>query len=141
MADHAMDILELNDRLALALRHRSWEAFSALIHPEVEFLTTFDPQREFAGQDGLREWWDEISGSLIFQPSVSDIDPFSERAAFVEGRIQASTESGMRDMPASWVIVTKDGLAWRCRPVMSRSEAVAYAEVVGAADVSTFGDD
>jgi SnoaL-like protein len=130
-----MDILQLNDRLALAMRHRSWEAFSALVHPEVEFLTTFDPQREFAGPDGLREWWDDMAGSLVYQASVSEIAPLSERAAFVEGRIQASMDSGMmRDMPASWVIVAKDGLAWRCRPVQSRSEALAYAQVVGAVD-------
>jgi hypothetical protein len=126
------DITQLHERLALAFRHRSWESFSALIHPEVEFRSVVEPNRTYAGQHGARAWWDEISDLLVFQPTFGDVVPLSERVVFIEGRIQASMPTGMRDTPACWVLVAKDHLWWRWRPVQSRSEAFAYAEELGA---------
>jgi len=126
------DITQLHERLVLALRHRSWESFSALIHPEVEFRSVVEPSRTYAGRHGARAWWDEMSELLVFQPTFGDIVPLSERVVFIAGRIQASMSTGIRDTPACWVLVAKDHLLWRWRPVQSESEAFDYAEELGA---------
>jgi hypothetical protein len=128
-----MDIVELHERLILAFQQRAWEAFSALIHPEVVFNTTTSPEVEYSGPEGLREWWQRVADALVFQPTVGEVFPLSERAAFFGGRLQASIDAGgIADIPASWVMLSKDGLAWRSRPVSSREEAVEFARAHGA---------
>jgi hypothetical protein len=46
----------------------------------------------------------------------------------------------MRDIPETWVIVAKDGLMWRYRPVRGHEDAVAYARLVGAVDGAVMGE-
>ena len=52
--------LELAHRASEALNRRDFDAFVALIDPEVEFTTRFmemEGDAYYRGHDGIREWW------------------------------------------------------------------------------------
>jgi len=49
-------------------------------------------------------------------------------------RIQFERDGWFTDRQAHWVMIERDGLAWRYRPVADRAEAVAYARELGALD-------
>ena len=57
-----------------------------------------------------------------------------EHAVFIEGRIQFERDGWFTDRQAHWVMIERDGLAWRYRPVADRAEAVEYARELGALD-------
>jgi hypothetical protein len=66
--------------------------------------------------------------------SVNCITTFGDRVALIEGRIRFSRDGWLTDHEAAWVIVAKEGLAWRYRPAVGRANAIAYTRSLDALD-------
>jgi len=124
--------VELHTRLAREFARRSREAYIELMHPEVEFTTVaFGEERVFRGHDGVREWWETLSTRPGYDAYRSTVTPVADDAILIRGRIRAPNESGgYLDAAALWLLVARDGLVWRYRPVASEAAArEAYARI------------
>ncbi|HEY7258132.1 MAG TPA: nuclear transport factor 2 family protein [Gaiellales bacterium] len=123
-----MDVVELHTRVAREFERRAREAYLELMHPDVEFTTVaFGEKRVFRGHDGVREWWETLSTRPGYDAYSSTATPIADDAILIRARIRAPNESGgYLDAPALWLLVARDGLVWRYRPV--ESEAAAREE-------------
>ena len=123
-----MDVVALHTRLAREFGRRSWEGYIELMHPDVEFTTVaFGEERVFRGHDGVREWWETLSTRPGYDAYSSTATPIADDAILIRARIRAPNESGgYLDAAALWLLVARDGLVWRYRPV--ESEAAAREE-------------
>ncbi|HSD02074.1 MAG TPA: nuclear transport factor 2 family protein [Gaiellales bacterium] len=127
-----MDVLELHARVTREFERRDLESYLALMHPEVEFTTVaFGEERVFRGHDGVRDWWEELSARAGYDAYSSTATPITEDAILIRARIRAPNQSGgYLDAAAEWLLVARDGLVWRYRPVESEADARAeYARL------------
>jgi hypothetical protein len=120
-----VDVVELHARVAREFARRAREAYIELMHPEVEFTTVaFGEERVFRGHDGVREWWETLSTRPGYDAYRSTATPVAEDAILIRARIRAPNESGgYLDAAALWLLVARDGLVWRYRPVASEGAA------------------
>jgi hypothetical protein len=130
-----MDVLALYARVAREFERRDFESYLELMHREVEFTTVaFGEERVFRGHDGVREWWETLSTRPGYDAYSAAATAIADDAVLIRARIRAPNESGgYLDSAASWLLVARDGLVWRYRPVESEDEArERYAGVTGA---------
>jgi hypothetical protein len=120
-----VDVVELHTRLAREFARRNREAYIELMHPELEFTTVaFGEERGFRGHDGVLEWWETLSTRPGYDAYRSTATPIADDAILIRGRIRAPNESGgYLDAAALWLLVARDGLVWRYRPVASEAAA------------------
>ena len=120
-----MDVLELYARLTREFVRRDLESYVALMHPEVEFTTVaFGEERVFRGHDGVREWWETLSAKPGYDAYSSAATALADDAVLIRARIRAPSQSGgYLDVAALWLLVSRDGLVWRYRPVESEEAA------------------
>ena len=129
------DIVTLARRAAHEIDRDNWENLHGLYHPEVEITTLSDPDRVHRGIEGLREWWAQKQSALIYQVTTDVVKPLSPRAAYISGRMYAQVaEGGIADRPYARVLVAKDGLIWRYRPVRDEEEAMDVVRALDAMD-------
>ena len=128
-----MDVLELHARITREFVRRDLESYLALMHPEVEFTTVaFGEERVFRGHEGVREWWETLSAKPGYDAYSSSATALADDAILIRARIRAPSQSGgYLDVAALWLLVSRDGLVWRYRPV--ESEEAARAEYAGLA--------
>ena len=126
--------MRLQRRMEVALRKPEPEEFVALCHPEIEFQTYGLGPRELHGTGEILEWWSTMRSATAYKVTLIEVDPLSEHAVFIEGRIQFERDGWFTDRQAHWVLIERDDLAWRYRPVADRAEAVDYARSLGALD-------
>ena len=127
-------VMLLQRRMAAALRKPEPDEFVALCHPEIEFQTYGLGSRELHGTAEILEWWHTMRDATAYKVSLSEVTPLAERVVFIEGRIQFEREGWFTDRQAHWVLIERDDLAWRYRPVEDRAAAVEYARSLGALD-------
>jgi ketosteroid isomerase-like protein len=127
-----VDVLELYARVTREFERRDLEGYLGLMHPDVEFTTVaFGEERVFRGHDGVREWWEELSAKPGYDAYSSTATEIADDAIVIRARIRAPSQSGgYLDAAALWLLVARDGLVWRYRPV--ESEEAARAEYDGA---------
>ena len=120
-----MDVLALYARVARDFDRRDLESYLEVIHPEVEFTTVaFGEERVFRGHDGVREWWETLSARPGYDAYSSAATAIADDAVLIRARIRAPNQSGgYLDAAALWLLVARDGLVWRYRPVESEDEA------------------
>jgi hypothetical protein len=135
--DDQPSILRLREQLAAALRDTAPDRFLALCHDEIEVQTFGLGDRVLRGKREIAMWWAEMRGALVYSFSVNRITNFGDRVALVEGRIRFSRDGWLTDHEAAWVMIGKDGLAWRYRPAEGRGDALAYARSLGVLDVAS----
>jgi SnoaL-like domain len=129
-----MDVLALYARVAREFERRDFESYLELMHREVEFTTVaFGEERVFRGHDGVREWWETLSTRPGYDAYSAAATAIADDAVLIRARIRAPNESGgYLDSAALWLLVARDGLVWRYRPVESEDEArKRYAGVIG----------
>ena len=129
-----MDVIALHTRLAREFERRALDAYLELMHPGVEFTTVaFGEERVFRGHAGVREWWETLSIRPGYDAYSSTATRIADDAILIRARIRAPNEAGgYLDAAALWLLVARDGLVWRYRPVASEAEArETYARVVG----------
>ena len=130
-----MDVLALHARVAREFERRDFESYLGLMHREVEFTTVaFGEERVFRGHDGVREWWETLSarpGYDAYSPAATAI---ADDAVLIRARIRAPHESGgYLDAAGMWLLVARDGLVWRYRPVEFEDDArERYAGIADA---------
>jgi|1185.fasta_scaffold36800_2 hypothetical protein len=130
-----MDVLALHARLAREFERRDFESYLELMHREVEFTTVaFGEERVFRGHDGVREWWETLSARPGYDAYSSVATVIADDAVLIRARIRAPNQSGgYLDAAALWLLIARDGLVWRYRPVQSEDEArERYAMVTGS---------
>src|SRR5690242_11930032 len=95
------------------------------MHPDVEFTTVaFGEERVFRGHNGVREWWEMLSRRPGYDAYSSTATLIADDAILIRARIRAPNESGgYLDAAALWLLVARDGLVWRYRPVASEAAA------------------
>jgi len=129
-----VDVLELYARVTREFERRDLEGYLGLMHPDVEFTTVaFGEERVFRGHDGVREWWEALSAKPGYDAYSSTATAIADDAIVIRARIRAPSQSGgYLDAAALWLLVARDGLVWRYRPVESEDEArERYAGVTG----------
>jgi hypothetical protein len=122
--------MELYARVSREFERRQLESYLELMHPEVEFTTVaFGRERVFRGHDGVREWWAALTARPGYDAYSSTATALADDAILIRARIRApSPGGGYLDASALWLLVTRDGLVWRYRPVESEDDArAAYA--------------
>jgi hypothetical protein len=127
-----VDVLELYARVSREFERRDLESYLELMHPEVEFTTVaFGEERAFRGHDGVREWWEALSARPGYDAYSSTATRIAEDAILIRARIRAPSQSGgYLDAAALWLLLARDGLVWRYRPVESEADARAeYARL------------
>jgi hypothetical protein len=129
-----VDVLELHARVTREFVRRDLEGYLELMHREVEFTTVaFGEERVFRGHDGVREWWDALSARPGYDAYSSSATPLDGDAILIRARIRAPNQSGgYLDAAALWLLVARDGLVWRYRPVDSEADARAEYARLGA---------
>jgi hypothetical protein len=127
-------IMRLQRRMAVALREPEPDDFVALCHPEIEFQTYGLGSRQLHGTDEILEWWRTMRDATAYKVTLASVTPLGDRVIFIEGRIQFERDGWFTDRHAHWVLIERDDLAWRYRPVADRAEAVEYARSMGALD-------
>jgi len=133
--DHAQPpVMLLQRRMAVALRQPDPDEFVALCHPDIEFQTYGLGARQLHGTDEILEWWRTMRDATAYRVTLAEVTPLSDRVVFIEGRIQFEREGWFTDRQAHWVMIERDGLAWRYRPVADRAAAVEYARALGVLD-------
>lgn len=128
-----MDVIALYTRLARDFERRDLGAYLELMHPAVEFTTVaFGEERVFRGHDGVREWWENLSTRPGYDAYSSAATKLADDAILIRARIRAPSGSGgYLDAAALWLLVVRDGLVWRYRPVASEAAArEEYARIV-----------
>ena len=120
-----MDVLELYARVTREFVRRDLESYLALMHPDVEFTTVaFGEERVFRGHDGVREWWQTLSAKPGYDAYSSAATALADDAILIRARIRAPSQSGgYLDVAALWLLVSREGLVWRYRPVGSEEAA------------------
>jgi ketosteroid isomerase-like protein len=106
---------ELVERLFSAFNHRNTEGIVEICHEEMEFFpyeTAGQVGREapYVGREGLREYladaaqvWEEL------QITPGELEQNGDQL-LVRGRVYVrSKELGIRDMPAAWIWLVRDG--------------------------------
>jgi ketosteroid isomerase-like protein len=106
---------QLVERLFSAFNHRNTEGIVEICHEEMEFFpyeTAGQVGREapYVGREGLREYladaaqvWEEL------QITPGELEQIGDQL-LVRGRVYVrSKELGIRDMPASWIWLVRDG--------------------------------
>ena len=124
-------VMRLQRRMAAALRKPQPDEFVALCHPEIEFQTYGLGARELQGTAQILEWWRTMRDATAYRVTLTDVQPLADRVVFIEGRIQFEREGWFTDRQAHWVMIERDDLAWRYRPVEDRAAAVEYARSLG----------
>jgi len=130
-----VDVLALHARVAREFERRDFESYLDLMHPEVEFTTVaFGEERVFRGHEGVAEWWETLSTRPGYDAYSSAATAIADDAVLIRARIRAPSQSGgYLDVAALWLLVARDGLVWRYRPVESEDEARdRYARLAGA---------
>jgi ketosteroid isomerase-like protein len=121
---------ELVERLYSAFNHRNTEGIVEICHEEMEFFpyeTAGQIGREapYVGREGLREYlsdaahvWEEL------QITAGELEVIGDQL-LVRGRVYVrSKELGIRDMPAAWIWLVRDGLFLRGEVFPNPSAAV-----------------
>jgi ketosteroid isomerase-like protein len=127
-----VDVLELHARVTREFVRRDEESYLALMHPDVEFTTVaFGQERVFRGHAGVREWWEALSAKPGYDAYSSTATALADDAILIRARIRAPSQSGgYLDVAALWLLIARDGLVWRYRPVDSEEAARAeYARI------------
>ncbi len=130
-----MDVLELHARLVREFERRDLESYLDLIHPQVEFTTVaFGEERVFRGHSGVREWWETLSAKPGYDAYSAAATAIAGDAIVIRARLRAPSESGgYLDAAAHWLLIARDGLVWRYRPVESEDAArEIYARLSGS---------
>jgi hypothetical protein len=135
--DDQPSILWLREQLAAALGDAEPDRFLALCHEEIEVQTFGLGERVLRGKGEIAKWWAAMRGAFVYSFSVDRIANFGDRVALIEGRIRFSRDGWLTDHEAAWVMIGKDGLAWRYRPAEGRDDALSYARSLGALDVES----
>jgi hypothetical protein len=125
-------IMRLQRRMAVALRRPEPDEFLALCHPDIEFQTYGLGPRQLHGTGEILNWWRTMRDATAYRVTISNLHPLSDRAVLIDGRIQFEREGWVTDREAHWVMVERDELAWRYRPVTGRAAAVEFARSLGA---------
>jgi ketosteroid isomerase-like protein len=122
-----VDVLALHDRLVRDFERRDLKSYLGLMHPDVEFTTVaFGEERVFRGHDGVREWWENLSAKPGYDAYSATATAIADDAIVIRARLRAPSESGgYLDAAALWLLVARDGLVWRYRPVESEDAARA----------------
>jgi ketosteroid isomerase-like protein len=120
-----VDVLALHDRVVREFQRRDLEDYLELMHPEVEFTTVaFGEERVFRGHAGVREWWETLSTRPGYDAYSAAATAIAADAVVIRARIRAPSESGgYLDAAATWLLIARDGLVWRYRPVDSEDAA------------------
>jgi ketosteroid isomerase-like protein len=120
-----VDVLELHARLTREFERRDLDGYLALMHPDVVFTTVaFGEERVFRGHEGVREWWETLSAKPGYDAYSSSATAIADDAVVIRARIRAPSHSGgYLDVAALWLLVVRDGLVWRYRPVESEQAA------------------
>jgi hypothetical protein len=131
-----MDVLALHARVVREFERRDFAGYLELMHREVEFTTVaFGEERVFRGHDGVREWWGALTTRPGYDAYSSTATAIADDAVLIRARIRAPNPSGgYLDSAGLWLLVARDGLVWRYRPVASEEEARERYAVVTAAD-------
>jgi hypothetical protein len=126
-----VDVLALHARVVREFQRRDLESYLELMHPEVEFTTVaFGKERIFRGHAGVREWWETLSTRPGYDAYSAAATAIAADAIVIRARIRAPNESGgYLDAVANWLLIARDGLVWRYRPVDSEDAA---REIYGA---------
>jgi hypothetical protein len=120
-----MDVLALHARLVRDFGRRDLESYLEVMHPEVEFTTVaFGEERVFRGHSGVREWWETLTIRPGYDAYSAAATAIAGDAVLIRARLRAPNESGgYLDAAALWLLVARDGLVWRYRPVGSEDVA------------------
>ena len=120
-----MDVLALHARVAREFERRDFESYLELMHREVEFTTVaFGEERVFRGHAGVEEWWETLSTRPGYDAYSAAATAITDDAVLIRARIRAPNQSGgYLDAAGLWLLVVRDGLVWRYRPVGSEDEA------------------
>jgi hypothetical protein len=127
-------IMRLQRRMAVALRRPDPDEFVALCHPEIEFQTYGLGSRQLRGISEILEWWKTMRDATAYRVTISRVDPLGDRVILIDGRIQFERDGWVTDREAHWVMIERDDLAWRYRPVPDRAAAVEFARSLRALD-------
>jgi ketosteroid isomerase-like protein len=128
-----MDVLALHARLVRDFSRRDLESYLELMHPDVQFTTVaFGKERVFRGHGGVREWWETLSTRPGYDAYAATAAAIADDAVLIRARIRAPNQSGgYLDAAAKWLLVARDGLVWRYRPVESEAAArKQYARII-----------
>jgi hypothetical protein len=120
-----MDVLALHARVARDFDRRDFESYLEVMHPEVEFTTVaFGEERVFRGHAGVTEWWQTLSARPGYDAYSSAATEIADDAVLIRARVRAPNPGGgYLDAAALWLLVARDGLVWRYRPVESEDAA------------------
>ena len=120
-----MDVLALHARVVREFERRDFQGYLELMHREVEFTTVaFGEERVFRGHDGVREWWETLSARPGYDAYSAAATAIAGDAVLIRARIRAPNQSGgYLDAAGLWLLVARDGLVWRYRPVESEDDA------------------
>jgi hypothetical protein len=129
-----LPVMRLQRQMATAMREPDPDAFVALCHPDIEFQTYGLGARQLHGTDEILEWWRTMRDATAYRVTLGEVTPISDRVAFIEGRIQFERDGWFTDRHGHWVMIERDGLAWRYRPVADRAAAAEYARSLGVLD-------
>ena len=123
-----VDVVALHARVARAFERRDLAAYLALMHPDVAFTTVaFGRERVFRGHEGVREWWEALSVRPGYDAYRASATAIADDAVLIRARIRAPNDAGgYLDAAALWLLIVRDELVWRYRPV--ESEEAARAE-------------
>jgi ketosteroid isomerase-like protein len=132
--DHMEEaIRSLYERMGSAVDRGDRRAFAELFHPEAEFRSSTSGE-VYRGHAGVDAWFDALSTTPVFRPTVVHADPVETDAWFISGRLQASIESGgIADNQMAWLVILKDELIWRYQPITDRAEAEVIAHTIRSA--------
>jgi ketosteroid isomerase-like protein len=120
-----MDVTALYARLVRDFERRDCESYLEVVHPDVEFTTVaFGEERIFRGHAGVREWWQALAERPGYDAYASTATAIADDAVLIRARIRAPSQSGgYLDAAMLWLLVERDGLVWRYRPVESEADA------------------
>ncbi len=107
----------------------TWTIDPALIHPEIELLSTLTNSR-WRGHVGVQAWIDEIAQHFESWHLVFDsMREFAPHRWLALGNIRARGKtSGLTiDQPTGWVIELRDGLIYRFGAYIGHATAEAAA--------------
>lgn len=127
-------MMRLQRRMAAAMRKPEPDDFIALCHPDIEVETYGLGSRTLHGTDDILEWWRTMRDATAYRVTIGQITPLGERVILIDGRIQFERDGWFTDRQAHWVMIERDGLAWRYRPIEDRTAAVEFARSLGALD-------
>lgn len=131
-----MDVLALHARITRDFDRRDLGSYLEAMHPEVEFTTVaFGEERVFRGHAGVREWWEMLTARPGYDAYSSTATQIADDAIVIRARIRAPNQSGgYLDAAALWLLVERNGLVWRYRPVESEAAARDEHARGGASD-------